>query len=207
MRFEPMGHTTNPDIRIARSVVDYIFRWMGIRFLAGYQEQHEPPMARFVSLLVLVAILVIISIIFFQVMAGFFVPLFLAALLGVIVQPLYRWILARCRGYQYVAAGITTTVVALIVLLPIGLIVTVATLEALSLVDELQVANFRDDLTRLRNDFGLQIPCEHDVRHIEATMPPGRAFGQQPDEAARRYHPRWQDSCYGIRRRNGRGEP
>jgi predicted PurR-regulated permease PerM len=126
--------------------------------------------ARFVSLLVLLAILVIISIIFFQVMAGFFVPLFLSALLGVIVQPLYRWTLARCRGYQYVAAGITTTVVALIVLLPIGLIVTVATLEALSLVDELQVANFRDDLTRLRNDFGLQIPCEHDVRHIEATM-------------------------------------
>jgi predicted PurR-regulated permease PerM len=127
-------------------------------------------MARFVSLLVLVAILVIISIIFFQVMAGFFVPLFLSALLGVIVQPLYRWILAICRGYQYVAAGITTTIVALIVLLPIGLIVTVATLEALSLVDELQVANFRDDLTRLRNDFGLRIPSEHDVRHIEATM-------------------------------------
>ncbi len=32
------------------------------------------------------------------------------------------------------------------------------------------MANFRDDLTRLRNDFGLQIPSEHDVRHIEATM-------------------------------------
>jgi ribonucleoside-diphosphate reductase alpha chain len=38
MRFEPMGHTTNPDIRIAKSVVDYIFRWMGITFLAGYRE-------------------------------------------------------------------------------------------------------------------------------------------------------------------------
>src|SRR5262245_9220866 len=39
MRFEPMGHTTNPDIRIARSVIDYIFRWMGIRFLPkSYQE-------------------------------------------------------------------------------------------------------------------------------------------------------------------------
>jgi ribonucleoside-diphosphate reductase alpha chain len=37
-RFEPMGHTTNPDIRIAKSVVDYIFRWMGITFLAGYRE-------------------------------------------------------------------------------------------------------------------------------------------------------------------------
>ena len=37
-RFEPMGHTTNPDIRIAKSVVDYIFRWLGITFLAGYHE-------------------------------------------------------------------------------------------------------------------------------------------------------------------------
>lgn len=37
-RFEPMGHTTNPDIRIAKSMVDYIFRWMGINFIAGYRE-------------------------------------------------------------------------------------------------------------------------------------------------------------------------
>ena len=37
-RFEPMGHTTNPDIRIAKSMVDYIFRWLGITFLAGYRE-------------------------------------------------------------------------------------------------------------------------------------------------------------------------
>ena len=37
-RFEPMGHTTNPDIRIAKSVVDYIFRWMGIVFMPGFRE-------------------------------------------------------------------------------------------------------------------------------------------------------------------------
>jgi ribonucleoside-diphosphate reductase alpha chain len=37
-RFEPMGHTTNPDIRIAKSVVDYIFRFLGITFLPGYRE-------------------------------------------------------------------------------------------------------------------------------------------------------------------------
>ena len=37
-RFEPMGHTTNPDIRIAKSVVDYIFRWMGMTFIPGYRE-------------------------------------------------------------------------------------------------------------------------------------------------------------------------
>ncbi len=37
-RFEPMGYTTNPDIQIAKSVVDYIFRWMGITFLPGFRE-------------------------------------------------------------------------------------------------------------------------------------------------------------------------
>ncbi|TWT73649.1 Vitamin B12-dependent ribonucleotide reductase [Posidoniimonas polymericola] len=38
MRFEPQGHTKNPDIRIAKSLIDYIFRWLGIQFLPGYKE-------------------------------------------------------------------------------------------------------------------------------------------------------------------------
>jgi ribonucleoside-diphosphate reductase alpha chain len=44
-RFEPMGHTKNPDIRIAKSIVDYIFRWLGITFLPGYREANAglPP--------------------------------------------------------------------------------------------------------------------------------------------------------------------
>ena len=40
-RFEPMGHTKNPDIRIAKSIVDYIFRWLGITFLPGYKEANN----------------------------------------------------------------------------------------------------------------------------------------------------------------------
>jgi len=40
-RFEPMGHTKNPDIRIAKSIVDYIFRWLGITFLPGYREANK----------------------------------------------------------------------------------------------------------------------------------------------------------------------
>jgi ribonucleoside-diphosphate reductase alpha chain len=37
-RFDPMGHTTNPDIRIAKSVVDYIFRWLGMAFLSEEEK-------------------------------------------------------------------------------------------------------------------------------------------------------------------------
>lgn len=33
MRFEPSGFTNDEDIRMAKSIVDYIFRWMGKKFL------------------------------------------------------------------------------------------------------------------------------------------------------------------------------
>ena len=37
-RFEPMGHTSNKDIRIAKSVVDYIARWLGLTFMSGHDQ-------------------------------------------------------------------------------------------------------------------------------------------------------------------------
>lgn len=37
-RFEPMGHTSNKDIRIAKSVVDYIARWLGLTFMSGHDH-------------------------------------------------------------------------------------------------------------------------------------------------------------------------
>ena len=41
-RFEPSGWTPNPDIPNAKSVVDYIFRWLGIQFLPGFREANAP---------------------------------------------------------------------------------------------------------------------------------------------------------------------
>ncbi len=41
-RFEPAGMTTNADIPFAKSLVDYIFRWMGIQFISGYRSQAAP---------------------------------------------------------------------------------------------------------------------------------------------------------------------
>ncbi len=40
-RFEPQGFTKNPDIKIAKSLVDYIFRWLGITFLPGFREANK----------------------------------------------------------------------------------------------------------------------------------------------------------------------
>ena len=33
-RFEPSGMTKNPEVRFAKSIVDYIFRWMATKFLS-----------------------------------------------------------------------------------------------------------------------------------------------------------------------------
>jgi ribonucleoside-diphosphate reductase alpha chain len=33
VRFEPAGFTKNPDLKIAKSIVDYVFRWLGMKFL------------------------------------------------------------------------------------------------------------------------------------------------------------------------------
>ncbi|MEJ7791658.1 MAG: vitamin B12-dependent ribonucleotide reductase [Gaiellaceae bacterium] len=39
MRFEPSGMTNDADIRVAKSLVDYIFRWMGKKFLTTDQQE------------------------------------------------------------------------------------------------------------------------------------------------------------------------
>jgi ribonucleoside-diphosphate reductase alpha chain len=39
MRFEPAGQTNDADIRVAKSIVDYVFRWMGKKFLTADQQE------------------------------------------------------------------------------------------------------------------------------------------------------------------------
>jgi ribonucleoside-diphosphate reductase alpha chain len=45
-RFEPAGMTANEDIPFAKSLVDYIFRWMGMQFIPGYREANAPKRGR-----------------------------------------------------------------------------------------------------------------------------------------------------------------
>ena len=40
VRFEPSGMTRNPEIRFAKSIVDYIFRWMASKFLSSEAQFH-----------------------------------------------------------------------------------------------------------------------------------------------------------------------
>lgn len=87
-------------------------------------------MARIVSLVALVVILLIMAVLFFRVMADFLLPLFLAVLLVIMFGPLYRWFRDRCRGHDRVAAALTTGSILLMVLVPLLLLLTEAGFEA-----------------------------------------------------------------------------
>ncbi len=77
-------------------------------------------MPRVVSFIVLLAIILLIGSMFFQVMVQFIVPLFLAAVLVVIFKPLHRWVLSRCGNRPRLGAALTTLTIVLIVLLPVS---------------------------------------------------------------------------------------
>src|SRR5262249_7389972 len=46
VRFEPSGMTRNPEIRFAKSIVDYIFRWMATKFMSREAKSQAGVTAR-----------------------------------------------------------------------------------------------------------------------------------------------------------------
>jgi predicted PurR-regulated permease PerM len=127
-------------------------------------------MSRLVSFAVLIGILAVITVLFYRVMASFLLPLFMAALLGVIFQPLHRWALDKCGGRRYLAAGITSALVLLSVLAPAALVITMATLQGIELAERVQGTDVQAQLTNLRKQFDLEIANEQDLRLMEAGL-------------------------------------
>lgn len=76
-------------------------------------------MPRVISFIVLLAIILLVGVVFFQVMAQFIVPLFLACVLLVVFQPLHGRILGRMPQHPRIAALLTTILILLVVLLPL----------------------------------------------------------------------------------------
>jgi predicted PurR-regulated permease PerM len=73
---------------------------------------------RVVSFIVLLAIMLLVGIVFFRVMAQFIVPLFLACVLLVVFQPLHRWFFSKFPKWPRLAALLTTFTILFTVLAP-----------------------------------------------------------------------------------------
>ncbi|MFM8435151.1 MAG: permease, partial [Planctomycetia bacterium] len=80
-------------------------------------------MTRLMSFGVLLGLVAVFGLLSLRVMSGFLLPLLLAAMLVVIFGPLHRWLRERFGMPEWVAAGLTTLFVLLIVLVPLSLLV------------------------------------------------------------------------------------
>lgn len=86
-------------------------------------------MPRLISLAVMLLVIVILGIVFLRVIAPFLMPLFLAGITAVICQPLFRYLLQRTGDRIPLAAGLTTTAVMAIWMVPLIIGVLVASLQ------------------------------------------------------------------------------
>lgn len=93
-------------------------------------------MVRMVSLGVLLALIVILGITFYQVLAPFLLPLFLAAVIAIVCQPLHRRVLRSTGPRPAVAAGMTTGLIVCGLMLPLLVITVLAAGQLLQLTDQ-----------------------------------------------------------------------
>lgn len=133
---------------------------------------------RLISFLVLLAIIILIGALFYRVMSTFLLPLFLSAVLVVIFSPIHKRIHARFNGRTRLAATATTMIVGLVVLLPIIVAATYATVEGSRLVKNITPGYVAESLDDFRRVFNLQIPNE------EAMFDSQRLIEQLVDETA-----------------------
>jgi predicted PurR-regulated permease PerM len=86
--------------------------------------------AKIVSFVALVVILLVIGGLFLQVMASFLLPLFLALLLVVMFGPLHRWFVGKCGRHDRIAAMLTVGSILALVLIPLLILLAEAGREA-----------------------------------------------------------------------------
>ena len=93
-------------------------------------------MVRLVSLGILLVLILFLGVTFYQVVAPFLLPLFLAGVVTVLCQPLHQRFVQRLVDKPRLAAGMTTAAVLVIILVPLLVGVLVATLQLYSISQE-----------------------------------------------------------------------
>lgn len=117
-------------------------------------------MARWISMIVLLGVIGFTAVVMFRVMSSFLLPLFLAAVLTVIFRPIHEWMYVKCKQRPALASLLTTLVVLLAVLAPIGTVVVLAVREGLGAVSGDVLDRAQDRVESLRRAAHLDVPFE-----------------------------------------------
>lgn len=114
--------------------------------------------ARYFSFAMLLGVIVLVGVLFYEVMVGFFIPLFLAMILVVIFRPLHKWIASKFNDRPSIAALSTTVIVLLMVLVPLAVVLILAAVEGQEAVSRFNVAQFSEGAIKIRSKLHLELP-------------------------------------------------
>ena len=131
-------------------------------------SQSGSTISRYVSFVMLVATILVCGFFFYNVIKGFLLPLFLATLLAVIFRPVHEWIAGKCKGRTALAAALSTSVIMLVVLLPLAGLVTLGLFEANQVVLDRKM--YMAKLYEVRNSLGLQKPFANQLDGISTEL-------------------------------------
>lgn len=142
-------------------------------------------MVRYASLVVILLVLLAVGWLFVQLMAQFFFSLFLAALLVVVFRPLHDWMVTKCGGKHSLAAGLTTTAILAIVLVPMLALAIRAGVEGVSLAANFDRDTILQRLAKLRGAWGLELPADQAERWrgLGVLVTQLAPYSQHPDQA------------------------
>lgn len=121
-------------------------------------------MARLVSLILLATLIVFLAITFFQVLAPFILPLFLAGVLAMLCQPIQRRFLKLTGQRSAWAAGLTTATVLTMLLVPLAAGMTAATTQLYTLTQYMLDSPRWSDAVRIVKT---ELQSKHSVKQVE----------------------------------------
>ncbi|MBM4001347.1 MAG: AI-2E family transporter [Planctomycetes bacterium] len=127
-------------------------------------------MVRWASFIVLIAIILLVGALFFRILAGFLIPLFLAAILVVVFHPVHVRVAARWKRRPRAAAFVTTLIAMVTVLGPALFVVVFAAFEGASMMSQGRIEEIPHRLLALRTRLGLDIPHADMLRRSDAAF-------------------------------------
>ena len=123
--------------------------------------------AQYLSFVLLLLAIVLVSVLFYEVMVAFWIPLFLAAVLVVVFRPWYDGIRARFKLGNTIAALLTTASVLLIVLVPLAAILVFATVESQQVLRQFNSTTALENAKQVRTKLGLELPLAMTQAQVE----------------------------------------
>ena len=118
----------------------------------------ESVFAQYFSFVLLLIAIVLVSVLFYEVMAAFWIPLFLAAVLVVVFRPWYDSLRTRFKLGNSIAALLTALSVLLIVLVPLGALLVMAAAESQQVLRQFNSAQALENAEQVRTKLGLELP-------------------------------------------------